>query len=71
MKTFSTNTSGYTGVYKQKNGKYTSTIVVNYNKIHLGVYDSFEEACRAYNLAKVKHHTIEEVMLNDGLTGAD
>ena len=71
MKTFSTNTSGHTGVYKQKNGKYASTIVVNYNKIHLGVYDSFEEACNAYDLAKVKHHAIEGVMLNDGLTGTN
>lgn len=71
MKNFSTNTSGHTGVYKQKNGRYTSTIVVNYNKIHLGVFDSFEEACEAYDLAKTKYHIVEEVVLNDGLTRTD
>lgn len=59
MNVFSTNTSGHTGVYKTKSGKYSVGIVVNYKCIHLGTYDDFDEACNAYDVAKEKYHKVE------------
>lgn len=41
------NTSGYRGVVKVKE-KWRAYIKVNYQRIHIGVYDTAEEAGRAY-----------------------
>ena len=42
----SNNTTGHIGVSLNKNtGKYEANIKVDYKKIHLGVFSSFEEAC--------------------------
>lgn len=67
MSMFSTNNSGHTGVYKNKSGKYSATIIADYKVIRLGTFDTFEGACAAYDGAKAKYHTIEEVMGNNGL----
>ena len=51
------NTSGFKGVtFKRKVGKWFSSITVNKNRIHLGVFDSPEEAARAYAEASIKYH---------------
>lgn len=51
------NSSGYTGVhfFKQAN-KWASRIYVNSKEIHLGYFDSPEEAHLARMLAKIEHH---------------
>lgn len=70
MGMFSTNSSGHTGVYKNKSGKYEAEIVVDYKKIFLGAFDKYEDACDAYDRAKKLYHSIGGDD-NDGLTGAD
>jgi hypothetical protein len=51
----SANTSGFKGAsYKAKSGKYYSTIGVNGEHIHLGSYDTAEEAAKAYEEAARK-----------------
>jgi hypothetical protein len=50
----STNATGYKGVYKSKDKKYTKDrylayINLNYKRINLGSYDNAEDAARAYN----------------------
>jgi hypothetical protein len=47
--------SGYKGVSFQS-GKYRAYIVLDYKQIHLGRFDSKEEAARAYNAAAIKYH---------------
>ena len=42
--------------YHKKNNKYTSCISVNYKQIHLGCFDTAEEAHSAYVNAKRIHH---------------
>ena len=50
----STNTTGYTGVYKR--GKmFRADIRVNGKKRHLGTYDTPKEAALAYDRAVVQH----------------
>lgn len=71
MKMFSTNSSGHTGVYKTKNGKYGAVIVSNYNSIRLGVFDDYESACDAYNEAKKKYHRVEGGAQNSEFAGPD
>ena len=41
--------TGYTGVY-QENKKYRAIISINGKAVHLGMYDSPEEAAEAYNV---------------------
>ena len=43
----SRNTSGYTGVSKTANGKWTAYITLKYKRHTLGVFDQLEEAVRA------------------------
>lgn len=62
MSMFSTNNSGHTGVYESKSGKYGATIMVDYKAIHLGTFNTFKEACAAYDEVKAKHHIIEGVV---------
>lgn len=53
------NTSGKTGVYKEKN-KWRSSIYVNGQKINLGVYEKFEDAVEARINAENKYNFIGE-----------
>jgi hypothetical protein len=49
------NISGCTGVIK-KNGKWQSRISFNKKRIHLGTFESFDQAKTAYLIAKEKYH---------------
>ena len=55
----SANNTGHTGVYARKNGKYSAVIVADYKTIRLGTFETFEEACKAYDIGKEKYHVIE------------
>jgi hypothetical protein len=51
------NTSGYKGViFERRNNKWYAQIMVISNRIHLGTYDTAEEAARAYDAAAIKYH---------------
>jgi len=50
------NTKGYS--FDKKTGKYRAQIKVNRKKIHLGCYDTKEEASNAYQKAKLIHHSV-------------
>ncbi len=53
----STNVSGYTGVFwHNQSKKWRSKITINYKHIHLGGFDTKEEAYQAYLDAKKIHH---------------
>lgn len=43
------------GVYKRKNGRFSASIGVNYRHIHLGVFDTEQQAAAAYNEAATRH----------------
>ena len=50
------NTSGATGVnWDKRKHKWTARIGINYERIHLGDFDSFEDAVRARKLAEDKY----------------
>jgi hypothetical protein len=52
-----TNKSGVTGVYYHKvSGKWAVSINVNRRQIHLGVYDTVEEAISVRRAAEIKHY---------------
>lgn len=56
-KVYDTNTSGFPGVHWHSRGrKWHAQITVNNRKIHLGLFEDFEEAVRARKLAKIKYH---------------
>lgn len=48
-------THGLKGVYKHRNGRFRSQIMVDYKSIHLGVFDTPEEAHAAY-IAAAGHY---------------
>jgi len=50
----SNNTSGHTGVRKC-NGRWRTSIKVNRRTLHVGMFNTFEEAARAYTNAAQKH----------------
>lgn len=54
------NTSGYKGVYRMKNGRYRAAIYFKGKNIHLGVYDTKEDAAEA---RKVGEETYFKPML--------
>ena len=54
---YSSGSSGYRGVsFKKSTGKYTAQITFQRKKYHLGVFDSPEEAHKAYLRAKDELH---------------
>lgn len=50
-----TNTSGHTGVHKNKKGLYEAYISVDKNKLHLGKFDKYEDAVKVREEAEVKY----------------
>jgi hypothetical protein len=44
--------------FDKKTGKYKARITVNKKSIHLGYYDTAEEASNAYQSAKLVHHAL-------------
>lgn len=51
------NTSGYKGVhFYTRTGRWQAFIHNDYKKIHLGYFDSPEDAARAYDRAAVRYH---------------
>ena len=58
MKLTTKNTSGFVGVSQRKNGKWRASIVIKQKFIALGVFDTPEEASKAYVAAKTKNHEL-------------
>lgn len=56
IKRKSNNTSGYTGVSVNKQGKYIAAISIGGKKHHLGTYEVLEDAVRARHEAEQKLH---------------
>ena len=50
------NTSGFNGVSKMKNGKYRAYINQDYRQIHLGFYDTAEDAKKARDKASIEKY---------------
>ena len=53
------NATGYTGVHKERSGRFNSMITVNRQQIRLGTFDSAEEAYSAYIAARKKYHGMD------------
>lgn len=54
-KLYITNKVGYVGVGKHQN-KYRAFITVNYKSVHLGMFDTIEEAITARKNAEIKYN---------------
>lgn len=48
--------TGYTGVAIAYKGKYSAQIKINYKKIHLGIFNTIEEALKARRLAEKQYY---------------
>lgn len=56
QRTPTNNTTGVCGVYRYRTGdKWVAAIKVNYKKIHLGLFDTIEEAAAARKEAEIKY----------------
>ena len=52
------NTSGYPGVYwNKRQNQWHARIGVNNKRIHLGYFNTKEDAIKAYDVAKKQHHS--------------
>lgn len=51
------NSNRVIGVTRNKFGKYVAAITLNYKAIHLGCFDTIEEAAAAYRKAKTAYHS--------------
>lgn len=58
------NTSGYTGIIEDHQGRWISKIFFNWNRYHLGNFDDIHHAAYAYNVGSVRLHG-EHGVLND------
>lgn len=58
MKLTTKNTSGFVGVSQRKNGKWRAHITIMNKFIALGVFDTPEQASKAYVMAKTKNHEL-------------
>lgn len=61
----STSTTGYTGVHRYKD-KFIAKINIDGKQIHLGEFDTAEDASTAYKNAKVIHHQYYNKINNEG-----
>lgn len=50
------NKLGVKGVFASKNGKYVAQICLNYKRIHLGTFQTIDEASDAYVVASKLYH---------------
>ena len=57
---FNTNAKGYE--FDKRINRYASYITLNSKKIHLGYFDTEEEARNAYLKAKEKYHVIPSTL---------
>ena len=58
----SNNKSGYPGVsWHKKANKWRSRIYINRKEIHLGLFEDYSDACKAYDEAKLKYHVFSPV----------
>lgn len=59
---YSNNTSGVLGVgFDKTNGKWRARIMVNGKNVHIGYFETLEEASAARAAAKQKYHTFNPV----------
>ena len=57
---YQNNTSGYRGAsFHRQSGKWRASIGVNGKRVHLGLFDTPEEAHAAYMAAKAEHNGVE------------
>lgn len=59
------NTAGVTGVSFAKDGQYRAYIYVNRKQIHLGVFDTLEEAAKARRVAEIKYFKPRQKRANE------
>ena len=48
------------GIFKVPTGKFVAYVTKNYKRIHLGTFETEEEAKEARKIGKAKHHTIRK-----------
>lgn len=57
IKSYKHNTSGYKGVsWYKKYSKWESYIYINSKQTHIGYFNTFKDAAKAYNEAAIKYH---------------